>query len=335
MTRRGVFVGLGLAALTVACQGLDASTLAGTGVKVLGSTAQASQRAKQTCGKLNVDPTVAEEYALGSAMAIEWVKEGGGLMLAARAEGGQGSPVHAGVHTYVNLVGKNLAAQSKRPTLEWTFGVIDDAKSVNALSAPGGYIFVTRALLAELENEGQLAGTLAHEIAHVVLKHSIQQYNKAKVDLCETAIYSDALVPGSGRLIAATKGDGTLDLDGDPALLDSAAQKTLGFFSKGNDQKMEFAADEMAVQLMVSAGYDPEDYRRLLAKTEEVTTVGSRHPKKAERVKRLVAYLATLKGAKDGEFSELSLEGLRSPPLEPTFVAAVRGVSSGVAKDGK
>lgn len=318
--RMRVFV-VGVAGLAVSCKGFDASRLT-SGAGLMERTGVAAARAEATCKKLEVDPTVEEEYAIGSAMAINWVQRGGGLL---RGEGADA------LHRYLNTVGKNLAAQSARPTLEWTFGVIDDAKSFNAVSAPGGYVFVTRKLLANVENEGQLAGVLAHEIAHVVLKHSIQKYNASKVGLCKTAIITDALVPGSGQLIAGGK-DGHLDLDGDPALLGNVTEKTLNIADKGNNEEQEHAADQMAVELMMSAGYDPEDYRRLIAKTTEDTTQPN-HPKKGERVKRIVAFLGKLNGTKADEFAALSTEGLHSPPLKQPEFAIIRP-ATGVAKGG-
>lgn len=319
--RMRVFAVVGVAGLAVSCKGFDASRLA-SGAALMEHAGVASARSEANCRKLEVDPTVEEEYAIGSAMAISWVQRGGGLLH------GEGADA---LHRYLNIVGKNLAAQSARPTLEWTFGVIDDSKSFNAVSAPGGYVFVTRKLLANVENEGQLAGVLAHEIAHVVLKHSIQKYNASKVGLCKTAAISNAVVPGFGQLVAGGK-DGHLDLDGDPALLGDVTERTLNVFDKGNNEEQEHAADQMAVELMMSAGYDPEDYRRLIAKTTEDTTQPN-HPKKGERVKRMVAFLGKLNGTKADEFAALSTEGLHSPPLKQPEFAIIRP-ATGVAKGG-
>ncbi|MCP3100998.1 M48 family metallopeptidase [Myxococcus sp. K15C18031901] len=327
--KTAAIAGLGLWAS--GCKGLDMSKVAGGVDTVMGTTAATKQQ-REACKKFNVEPTVTEEYAIGSAMAIHWVQGGGGLMPA--ADTAQAAATVHGIHQYLNVVGKNLAAQSARPTLEWTFGIINDREHFNAVSSPGGYVFVTRRMLADLDNEAQLAGVLAHEIAHVVLKHSIQQYNAAKVDLCQATVTAEGFIPGSGQFIVTGGSSGNLDLDGDPALLGNLAEKALGIFEKGNDHAQEFAADQMAVKLMMSAGYDPAEYRALLAKTQDSSSIGSRHPKKAERVKRITAFLGTVKDA-SGEFSELSLEGLSSPPLAPALVAAVRGPGSGVAKDGR
>ena len=78
---------------------------------------------------------------------------------------------------YVNDVGSWIAAQTKRKKLPWRFGVIDST-GVNAFAAPGGQILITAGLYQLLENEAQLAGVLAHEIAHVVDKHHLRLYKK-------------------------------------------------------------------------------------------------------------------------------------------------------------
>lgn len=266
----------------------------------------ASEKA-QKCDKLGTPPAVTEEYALGSALAIRWVQQGGGLMLSGASE--------QQLNTYVNTVGRNLAMQSPRPTLQWTFGVLEDPRNFNAVSAPGGYVFVTRKLLQGVENEGQLAGVLAHEIAHIALKHALSQYATVKVRACK----GDAFVSAaSGRLRTASNADGKLDLDSDTDLLGTLADDTAELLSKGNSKDQELAADRLAVELMLSAGYDPDAYRQLIAKTTEGGGVFANHPKKEERVKQITELLGKLKDSGD-TFVELSPGALRNPALPASF----------------
>jgi hypothetical protein len=280
------------------------------------------------CSKLKVEPTVDEEYALGSALAIHWAERGGGLLL---------KPEDAktrNLHVYLNTVGKNLGAQSARPTLQWTFGVLKDPESFNAVSAPGGYIFVTRRLLEGVDNEAQLAGVLAHEIAHVVLKHSITHYNDAKVSECQLAAgkrLASASPLGEVVRSALDSHGGNLLLHTNVKLLGFMTEKTLeSIVEKGNSRDQEHEADALAVRLMLSAGYEPEEYRKLIAKTAEGGGF-THHPSKQERMKRIAA---TLKEAdkKGEEFQELTTEGLRVPPLKPELTAVIR---PNVAKDVK
>lgn len=81
---------------------------------------------------------------------------------------------------YVSALGKQLAAKSERPQLPWTFTVVDDPE-VNAFALPGGYIYVTRGILANMNSEAELAGVMGHEIGHVTARHSATQMSRAQL----------------------------------------------------------------------------------------------------------------------------------------------------------
>ena len=100
-----------------------------------------------------------EEIALGDALAAS--------VLGA-------SPLHpdANLQRYVNRVGRWLTMHSGRPDLPWTFAVID-TDTINAFAMPGGDILVSSGLVKRLNSESELAGVLAHEVAHVVKKHQL------------------------------------------------------------------------------------------------------------------------------------------------------------------
>jgi predicted Zn-dependent protease len=113
----------------------------------------------------------------------------------------------ADVHRYVTLVGQVLAASSTRPTLPWTFIVLDTS-GVNAFAAPGGYIHITRGALALIRSEAELAGVLAHEITHVTQKHAIGEIRRAngtKIAAAQTRSEAIALVAETG--FAVVKGN--------------------------------------------------------------------------------------------------------------------------------
>src|SRR5437773_1690500 len=76
---------------------------------------------------------------------------------------------------YVSDVGLRLARESERPNLPWQFTVID-VPAINAFALPGGYIYITRGLMAFVDDEAQLASVLGHEIGHVTARHAAQQY---------------------------------------------------------------------------------------------------------------------------------------------------------------
>ncbi len=84
------------------------------------------------------------------------------------------------LNQYIAGVGKRLAAVSHQPGLEFKFQVLD-SPVVNAFAVPGGYVYLTRGILAYLNDEAELAGVMGHEIGHVTARHSAQIYSKAQV----------------------------------------------------------------------------------------------------------------------------------------------------------
>jgi predicted Zn-dependent protease len=78
------------------------------------------------------------------------------------------------VQDYVNALGQRLAAQSHRTNLQWHFTVLDSPE-INAFALPGGYVYVTRGIMAYMESEADLAGVMGHEIGHVTARHGAQR----------------------------------------------------------------------------------------------------------------------------------------------------------------
>src|SRR5881275_2326244 len=101
----------------------------------------------------------------------------------------------SGLQHYIQQFGARLAASSERPNLPWSFRVVDDPV-VNAFALPGGFIYVTRGILAHLNSEAELAGVVGHEIGHVTARHSVSQMSKqqlAQLGLAVGAIASPEL----------------------------------------------------------------------------------------------------------------------------------------------
>ena len=159
---------------------------------------------------------------------------------------------------YVNDVGFWVASRSARPDLPWTFGVIDSA-GVNAFAAPGGYVVITLGLYNLLENEAQLAGVLAHEIAHVVQKHHLEALDKVMKREFWT-----------GLAVAA------VDDEGDAQNLDLLVNSGVQLYASGLDREYEFDADLRGVVIAARAGYDP------FALLDVLTTIDSIDPESAE-----------------------------------------------------
>jgi predicted Zn-dependent protease len=243
------------------------------------------------------DVPLAEEVAVGGAVGVNWVSKGGGLVLG----GGKDQ-----LALYLNRVGRNLAMQSSRPGLDWTFGVLESS-GFNAVSAPGGYVLVTRGLLREVENEAQLAGVLAHEIAHITEKHAISAYRKVKTDACVAAfggmVFGEATENLRKAFSAALAGASqALDLDA-PGNFDVLFAFTDGLTKALEDQgfelEQEHQADQLGLALVINAGYSPYEYVRFLDKIPEGGTAFPHHPSNADRRERLNAYIRTLREEPD------------------------------------
>lgn len=87
---------------------------------------------------------------------------------------------NAPLQAYVNGIGQKLAAQSERANLKWTFTVVDSPE-INAFATPGGYVYMTRGLMAYLGSEAELAGVLGHEIGHITARHGARADRDQKI----------------------------------------------------------------------------------------------------------------------------------------------------------
>lgn len=139
---------------------------------------------------------------------------------------------------YVDSVGQGLAKVSQLPNLQWHFTVLDDPV-VNAFAMPGGYIYVTRGILANLSNEAQLAGVLGHEIGHVTARHTAQRMT-----------YQQLAGLGLGLASAYSQGFRRYS---------AAAEQALGlvFLKYGRDDETQ--ADELGVGYATNAGWDSRE----------------------------------------------------------------------------
>lgn len=247
-----------------------------------------------------------EEHALGGALALNWVARGGGLAGADTQPQPFATKAAREAQHELNLIGRNLAFQSERPYLPWTFGILE-SDGFNAISAPAGYVFVTRGLLNEVKDEAQLAGVLAHEIAHITLQHAITEYRKAIHQQCMHAAMAEGVSDAATRQMNAALNRSVLGLLGNNRIdFGVVTEETRAFltgmtegllktlFDRGYSADDEFTADLVALHLMANAGYDPEAYIELLGALPETKEdrLATAHPRKAERQKRLREELA-------------------------------------------
>ncbi len=149
---------------------------------------------------------------------------------------------------YVNRVGQNIVLHSDAK-VPFTIKVID-SDEVNAFALPGGFFYVNKGLILAADNEAELAGVMAHEIAHVAARHAVE--NQAKMNLLEYAALG-----------------GSIFLGGIPGLIyqNTAGIGLLGIFLKFS-RGAEEEADKLGVQYMYAAGYDPSAMATMFEKLE-------------------------------------------------------------------
>ncbi len=216
-----------------------------------------------------------EEVALGEAVTA-------GFLGAA--------PLHQdqNLQRYVNRVGKWLALHSERADLPWTFGVID-TETINAFAMPGGSVIISYGLLKRLANESELAGVLAHEVAHVVKKHQITAIQSSAKSELLTSITKEVAADRIGR-----SGGGVIAQQA-KTWASNAAQDLIkdGFFLRPLDRTMEYEADRLAVVIAARSGYDPFGLvaaLQMLAQAKgdhDEASIFSTHPPAADRIAEL------------------------------------------------
>ncbi len=182
---------------------------------------------------------------------------------------------------YVNLVGNAAARQAPRD-VPYHFAILD-TEIINAFALPGGYIFITRGALANMRNEAELAGTLAHEVAHVDGRHLEKQIRAKKNKQLATETVSEELgsrVPGPAELTALAK--------------DLVTEALTTSYTPASESE----ADKKGTEFAAYAGYRAtglRDFLQMLAKASDARRLGlwqKTHPPLAQRV----ATLTTLAG---------------------------------------
>jgi len=210
---------------------------------------------------------------------------------------------------YVNEVAQRLVRSGLPRSFTYEFKIVDMPEP-NAFASMGGFVYITRGMLAELNSETELAGALAHETAHISHRHVPKQMTRA---------YGMQLLGLGAIALGATLGNADNNL-GQASLGISAALMTI---LRSYSQEAELEADELGLLLMSKAGYDPRalvEFLRSLRYRERLTGLGyhgmlATHPETAERIAKadiMSQLLASRQSAGDpGEDTyKTRLEGL-------------------------
>ena len=187
----------------------------------------------------------------------------------------------AALGAYVTGVGASLARISHRPHMPYNFNVVN-ATYVNAYAFPGGSIAITRGILAELDNEAELAALIGHELGHVNARHTAARMSKSKII---------GTLVGGASLIAGTASQSLGNLAGTVGGL--GASLFLARYSREDERQ----ADELGMDYMVGAGYSPQgmvglmDVLRSMGKSQPsaIEAMFSSHPMSTERYDTAVA----------------------------------------------
>jgi predicted Zn-dependent protease len=181
---------------------------------------------------------------------------------------------------YVQQLGARLAATGERPGLPWTFRVVDDP-AVNAFAVPGGFIYVTRGILAHLNSEAELASVLSHEIGHVTARHTVSQM-------------SNQQLAGLGLVAGSIVSSGFARYAG-------LANSALGILFLKYSRDDETEADELGLRYLRRTTWDAREMPVVFQMLEQMSTSqgGSQlptwlatHPSPANRFEHITALLA-------------------------------------------
>lgn len=202
----------------------------------------------------------------------------------------------AELQAFINRLGQEMARESHRPNLDWTFRVVD-SEVVNAFAVPGGYVYFTRGILAHFNNEAEFAGVLGHEIGHVTARHSAAQIRKQQV--AQVGMIAGALASNTVRQNFDAVNQGM----------------QLLFLKYGRDAEEQ--SDKLGVEYSSQQGYDAnymagffETIGRLQQEAGvDIPNFLSTHPDPANREERVHRLADEWAGKLPGEQDEVNRDG--------------------------
>lgn len=211
--------------------------------------------------------TPENEYYIGRAVAAN---------IASRYKVDTGNPA---LQAYLNKICAAITINSSHPDIFNGYHVaVLDTQEVNAFATPGGHVFLTKGLLACTSTEDEIASVIAHEIAHIQLRHGLTAIRNAA--------YINAVKSGLVTGIGSAAGD---DVDKLASILgDSVGEIVTTLVSNGYGREQEYNADAEALALLAAAGYEPSSIIQMLHSLEKNQKSGSgfgkTHPSPSDRI---------------------------------------------------
>jgi beta-barrel assembly-enhancing protease len=215
----------------------------------------------------------------------------------------------ARVDNYLNALGRKLTANAPGFDFPYTFKAVND-RGINAFALPGGPIYINRGVIEAADNESQLAGVMAHEAAHVALRHGTNQASKASVAQMPLAILGGILGSDSTGATLAQLGAGF----------------TVNSILLKYSRDAESQADLMATQMLFDAGYDPRGMSQFFQKLQGSNGIAffNSHPNPDNRVGNVDEEIARL-GTSSGNVTTNSNEFVQIKRYVQSLAAPTAG----------
>jgi Zn-dependent protease with chaperone function len=234
------------------------------------------------------------------------------------------------VNAYLSTLGRRLAEnippEFRHQEFRYTFTGVN-VRDINAFALPGGPMFINRGMIEKAHTEGEVAGVMAHELAHVALRHGTAQQTKATP-------YAIGQIAGAiaGAIIGGTRGQ----------ILSQATQFGIGTYFMKFSREYEQQADILGSHIMASAGYDPRDMANVFKTIEKESGPGgpqwmSDHPNPGNRydyINREAQMLQVSNARRDSREFQQAQAYLRTLPRAPSMEELSKNPGAGRTSGG-
>jgi beta-barrel assembly-enhancing protease len=230
----------------------------------------------------------------------------------------------ANVQNYINSIGQKLAANAGGPQFQYRFRVVN-ASDINAFALPGGFIYINRGIIENARNEGEIAGVVAHEIAHSALRHGTHQATKA--------YGAQAGLQILGGLLGGKMGGNTAQI------LNAVGGIGLNALFLKFSRELETQADVRGAQILAASGYAPADmvsFFDQLAKVDKSrkTTWLSHHPAPPDRQARIRKEAELLRVTSNPTTNTTQLASIKTQLRRHGAAPTMQQIAQGVRPSG-